>query len=129
MPPAPPSDFVRFVCEALGPLGGPGGDVAWRRMFGGYGLYAHGVMFALVAWDTLYFKVDDRNRPAYEALGLEPFRPDPGKPLAMSYFPPPESALDDREELLAWARPALDAALAAASAKAAKAVKKAKAKA
>ena len=42
-------------------------------MFGGAGVYCDGVMFALVPRDTLYFRVDDGNRAAYEAEGLEPF--------------------------------------------------------
>lgn len=86
-------------------------------MFGGYGLYCDGLMFALVADETLYFKVNDGNRAAYEALGLEPFRPFAGKPTALPYRPPPESALDDPNELLDWARPALEAALRAAARK------------
>ena len=31
------------------------------------------IIFALILRDTLYFKVDDGNRPAYEAEGLAPF--------------------------------------------------------
>lgn len=109
----PPSEFVSSLCDALAPLG----DVRARRMFGGYGIHCDGLTFALVADDTLYFKVDDGNRAPYEALGLEPFRPFAGRPTALSYRPPPDSALDDPAELLDWARPALDAALRAAAAK------------
>lgn len=113
MPPATPSDFVRMVCESLVPLG----DVSARRMFGGYGLYCDGLFFALVADETLYFKVDDGNRADYEALGLGPFKPFDDKPVTMSYHPPPESALDDPDELLRWARPAFAAAVRAAATK------------
>jgi len=109
----PPSEFVSSVCETLARLG----DVRARRMFGGYGISCDGLTFALVSDDTLYFKVDDGNRAAYEALGLEPFRPFADKPTAMSYRPPPDSALDDPDDLLDWARPALEAALRAAAAK------------
>lgn len=100
---APVSDFVRLLCETMAALG----DVTARRMFGGYGLYCDGVIFAIVADETLYLKTDAETRPAYEAMGLEPFRPYPGKSTAMPYHPPPDSALDDSEELLAWARPAV----------------------
>lgn len=110
---APPSDFVQFICESLAPLG----DLTVRRMFGGYGVYCDGLFFAIVADDVLYFKVDDGNRADYEALGLRPFKPSDGKPVTLSYHPPPESALDGPGELQGWARPALAAAARAAAAK------------
>lgn len=113
MPARLPSEFVTNLCEALARLG----DVRARRMFGGYGISCDGLTFALVADDTLYFKVDDGNRADYVALGLTPFRPMAEKPVTLSYYPPPDSTLDDSNELLAWARPALEAALRAASRK------------
>ncbi|MCG5239821.1 TfoX/Sxy family protein [Azospirillum doebereinerae] len=113
MPARPPSEFVVTVCETLAALG----DVRARRMFGGYGISCDGLTFALVSDDTLYFKVDDANRASYEALGLEPFRPFTDRPTALSYRPPPDSALDDPRDLLDWARPALEAALRAAARK------------
>lgn len=110
---APPSDFVQFIGESLAPLG----DLTVRRMFGGYGVYCDGLFFAIVADDVLYFKVDDGNSADYEALGLRPFKPSDDKPVTLSYYPPPESALDDPDELLGWARPAIAAAARAAAAK------------
>jgi DNA transformation protein len=49
------------------------GHITTRRMFSGAAIYCDGVVFALVLRDVLYFKVDDGNRSAYEAEGLEPF--------------------------------------------------------
>jgi len=40
-----------------------------RAMFGGVGIYAGDLFFALIADDTLYFKVDDSNRPDFEQRG------------------------------------------------------------
>ena len=60
------SEFVSYVVESLQPLG----PVGARRMFGGHGIYLDGVMFALIADDQLYLKVDGGNRAAYEAAGL-----------------------------------------------------------
>ena len=107
------SELVRFLCESLTPLGA----IAARRMFGGYAVYCDGVVFALVAHNVLYFKTDDGNRSDYEALGLQPFKPFDDKPTVMPYFPPPESALDDPDELMLWARPALAAAIRTAAVK------------
>ena len=44
-------------------------------MFGGVGIYAGELFFALIADDTVYFKVDQSNRPEFEARGMGPFRP------------------------------------------------------
>ena len=71
-------DHVLDLMAALGP-------VTARRMFGGFGIYLDGVMFALIADDILYLKVDDRTRPDYEAAGSAPFRPrQKGKPFTMA---------------------------------------------
>lgn len=106
------AEFADLVCEFLAPMG----DVRARRMFGGWGVYLDGVMFALIADDTLYFRTDERTRPAYEAEGLPPFTPFPDKPIRMPYHRAPDSALDDESDMLAWARPAFDAALRARAA-------------
>ena len=66
---APSADFLEFLQDQLRGLG----RITTRRMFSGAGLYCDGVIFALILRDTLYFKVDDGNRAAYEAEGLEPF--------------------------------------------------------
>ena len=75
------SDFVDNVLDLLGAWGG----VAARKMFGGYGLYRQGLMFALVADDVLYFKVDDQNRAEFTAAGMGPFVYEgKSKPVSMS---------------------------------------------
>lgn len=105
------SEFVHFVVESLQALG----PVAAKRMFGGHGLFLYGVMFGLIAWDTLYFKVDEINRPAYEGRGLGPFSyvSQQGKTATMSYCEAPPESLDEPEVMLSWAREAHAAALRA----------------
>jgi DNA transformation protein len=107
--------FVELVKDALCGLG----PVSVRRMFGGAGVYADGVMFGLVADDTLYLKADDETQRAYEAEGLGPFMyTGGGRTIAMSYWRIPERLLDDADEMTAWARVALGVARAAAKPKA-----------
>jgi len=107
-------DFVEHCVELLGDLG----PVAARRMFGGWGLYVQGCMFALIADEVLYLKADAESRPLFEAEGLQPFVYEArGKSLTMSYFQPPDTAMEDRAEMRAWARAAADAAFRAASAR------------
>ncbi len=108
------NEFVTHVVDMLEPLG----PVSARRMFGGYGIYLDRLMFALVASDTLYLKVDDESRGEFEAAGLEPFRyTKKGKTYQMSYHAAPEDALEDAELLRDWARKAVDAAMRAAHGK------------
>ena len=105
------NEFVTHVLDLLEPLG----PVTARRMFGGYGIYLDGTMFALVADDTLYLKVDDTSRGEFVAAGLEPFRySKKGKSYQMSYHAAPEDALEEAELLRDWARKAVDAAFRAA---------------
>ena len=94
-------DFLAYVLEQLHLLG----SVSSRRMFGGVGLYADGLFFALIDDDTLYFKVDDSNRADYQQRGCKPFMPFPDKSeVSMSYYNVPAEVLDDAEDLLGWAQ-------------------------
>ena len=100
-------EFRNFLEELLAGFG----PVQIKPMFGGAGIYADGVMFGLIADDTLYFKADDGNRGAFEVEGMSPFMyRGRGKPVAMSYWRVPERLLDDPEEIADWACSALAAA-------------------
>jgi DNA transformation protein len=99
--------LVALIEEQLEPLG----RIAFKRMFSGAGVYCDGVIFALILRDTLHFKVDDANRPAYQAEGTEPFSYEAqGKIRQLgAYWRVPERLLDEPEEMLEWARAALAA--------------------
>jgi DNA transformation protein len=104
-------DFVEHVCELLAPLGA----IRSKRMFGGWCIYVDEVPTGLVAYDTLWFKVDDGNRADYEAAGVGPFKPFPDRETVMSYWQVPAAVMDDRRSLLEWARRAFDAAMRSAT--------------
>lgn len=74
-----------------------------RRMFGGVGLYSGEQFFGIVAFDRLWFKVDDSNRSDYVARGSGPFQPFPDRPTAMSYYEVPADLFGELEELRVWA--------------------------
>ena len=113
--------FAELLSDALAPLG----QVVVRRMFGGGGVYCGGVMFGLVADDTLYLKADETTTAAFEAEGCGPFVFEgKGKPMTMSYWRMPERLLDDPEEMVAWAAKALAVAAKGAAAKAKVAARK-----
>ena len=117
-------DFLEFLQDQLRGLG----PITTRRMFSGAGIYCDGVIFALVLRDTLHFKVDDGNRAAYEAEGMQPFTYQArGKLVRMeAYWRVPERLLDDPDEMVLWARDALAAGRRAAASKAKTKTKKRK---
>ena len=96
--------FRNFVLEQLA-RATPG--VQGRAMFGGVGIYSRGLFFALIADDTLYFKVDATNRPDFEARGMGPFRPPGPAGEALQYYAVPEDVLEDPDSLRPWAERAL----------------------
>jgi DNA transformation protein len=102
--------FLAFVLEQLDPIG----PIVTKRMFGGVGLYAGDLFFALIAGDVLYLKGDDATRGAREAVGARPFQPYPGRPKGkgkMQYYSVPAAILEDDDQLIAWAKEAVSIAL------------------
>ena len=105
------TEFLTFVLDQLKDLG----PVTARNMFGGTGLYLGGTIFALIAYDTLYLKVDDVNRPDFEKAGMPPFQPFEDKPYVMSYYEVPVDVLEDSVQLIQWAGGSVEASLRAPS--------------
>jgi DNA transformation protein and related proteins len=103
--------FLDFIKEQLQDFG----TVSVRRMFGGAGIFRDGLMFALIADETLYLKADAVSQGDFEALSLPPFTygAKGGKRTVMAYWRAPEACLDDRDEMTEWARKAFGAALRA----------------
>ena len=108
-------EYRAYIEDLVEPLG----HVSSRRMFCGLGVFYRGLMFALIVNDVLHFKVDDENRPDYEAAGMEAFSYlRKGKKRGLnSYWTVPVDVLDNEEEFLTWSRGAADAALRADAAK------------
>jgi DNA transformation protein len=107
--------FLEWLRELLE----PNGRVAFKRMFGGHGVYLGGVFVAIVVDGRPYFKADAETEPDFAAAGCAPFVYDSGgKRVEMSYWSLPESALDSAEDMSPWARRALAAAARKPAAKA-----------
>lgn len=96
--------FRTFVLDQLGRVVP---RVRCRSMFGGVGIYSGNLFFALIARDTLYFKVDDSNRGDFAARGLGPFRPYGDDRDVMKYYEVPEDILEDLDALRHWTEKAL----------------------
>jgi DNA transformation protein len=81
-----------------------------RSMFGGVGIYGGDIFFAVIADDTLYFKVDESNRSDFEELGMGPFRPYGEDGEVMQYYQVPPELLEDVEALRPWVEKAMTVA-------------------
>ena len=73
-------------------------------MFGGYGIFESGVMFALVnSHGDPFLKADETNRSRFEKVKAKQH----GK---MPYFQVPPAVLKDKKVLTEWARASIEVA-------------------
>lgn len=108
----PESEFVSYAVDLLQTVG----PATARRMFGGYGIFIEGLMFALVARNTLYLKVDEQSVGEFTEKGLEPFTyARNNRVIALSYYQAPEETLENIDEMNLWGNKAYAAALRAAA--------------
>jgi len=98
------SSFRTFVVDQLNRVVP---QLRARAMFGGVGIYAGDLFFALIADDSLYFKVNDSNRQDFERLGMKPFQPYGEGGEVMQYYQVPADLLEDPETLKPWAEKAI----------------------
>lgn len=102
------TSFAEFLREQLAPLG----HITMRRMFGKTGVFCGGLMLGMVRDNTLYFRVDDENRVAFNEA--ESFAPldyqKKGASIDLSFWRAPDRLFDDPVEFVSWGRAALAAA-------------------
>ncbi|MFZ2031796.1 MAG: TfoX/Sxy family protein [Vitreimonas sp.] len=120
--------FVKELFAGMGP-------VQIKRMFGGAGVYADGLMFGLLDSDTIHIKANDDAMKAdliTEGSGafvwIPQNGPRKGEQIDLGYWRLPDAALDDPDEAVKWGRRALALAKAKAAAKPKRAASKAKSK-
>lgn len=104
--PRPP--LVDHYAEEFSALGA----IEVNHFFGGWQFRCGGRQFAAFIRDALYLRAADNLRQALQAAGSEPFWYEKqGKRVTVGgYQTVPDSALDDRDELLEWAARAMAAA-------------------
>ena len=108
--------FAAYIVDLMRPFA----PVTARAMFGGFGVYRDGLMFALLLDERLYFKVDEQTVGAFNARGLGPFTYESadGKVGSLKYFTAPDEVYEDSQEMVRWARDAYACAVRAQGAKA-----------
>jgi DNA transformation protein and related proteins len=105
--------------EDLKALFEPFGPVSVKRMFGGSGIYAEGMCFAIEANGEIFLKTDSLSRAVFSATDSAPFTyMAKGKSRPTSYWSLPTAAHEEGDELRRWANMGLEAARRAATAKA-----------
>ena len=89
-------EFLDYVIDILSPLY----QVKTRKLFGGYGLYINGKIFALIAQQELYFKAHNKATEFFIKFNSEPFSyKKRGKIIKMSYWKVPAEILENPELL------------------------------
>lgn len=98
-------ELLRELFAAIGPI-------QIRKFFGGQGIYADGIIIAVVVHGELMLKVDAQSEPEFEEAGSRPWTyARPGKAaVRMPYSTMPDDAFDDPDIAGRWARLAFEAA-------------------
>lgn len=84
--------YLELVLDTLASLGA----VTGRAMFGCFGVFHEGRMFALISDDTLYLKADESNIEGFTRRACPRFK-------RMLYYRIPEDVFEDDRELVRWA--------------------------
>jgi DNA transformation protein len=94
------TEVSQTVVTKLRPLG----TVTAKKMFGGYGIFESGAMFALIdSSGAVFLKVDDTNRSKYEEIQARPH----GR---MPYYQIPAEVLKDDHNFQDWVKLSLEIA-------------------
>nr|WP_300309437.1 TfoX/Sxy family protein [Halomonas sp.] len=100
-------ELLDFLLDQLAPLG----NVSARRMFGSMGVFLDGRMFGILSRENrFYIKADAGSLEKFVEQGCEPFSYWVSQPSGerkqkrLSYYEVPDSALEDQDELMFWAR-------------------------
>lgn len=80
----------------------PLGVISYKKMFGGYGIFESGTMFALVPKDGgVFLKSGQANLSRFQEAGATKHR-------RMPYYQIPEGVYSDNSQLLEWTREAIE---------------------
>src|SRR5690348_6195249 len=106
----PDDSFKAFVLDQLSALP----DVRAKAMFGAFGIYSDDKFFGILDEGRLFFKTDAQSQTDYTSRGMEPFTYEAKgkKRIAMAYHEVPPDVLENPQELVLWARKAIQIASA-----------------
>ena len=61
-------EFVRYICDQMSGAG----EITYRKMFGDYGVYCNGKIFALICDNRLFVKMTGAGSVVWPGLPQEP---------------------------------------------------------
>ncbi len=101
-------EFIKYVKELLLPLG----ELSEGVFFGGFSFKSGSKQFAMIMGNTLYFCVNDQTRKKYQSLHMVPFSYSTKKGIVNvnKYFSVPEELFENEEDLIIWAKEAIQVA-------------------
>ncbi|MAU14519.1 MAG: competence protein TfoX [Muricauda sp.] len=97
------TDYLDFVLDQLSNWR----TVRPKKMFGCIGLYAEGVIFGVIAKETVFLKVDDTNKKHYIEAGSESLKLFKNNTTVPSYYEVPIDILENAEQFTTWAEQSL----------------------
>ena len=100
--------YTTYVKDQLSTFG----EVEFKKMFGGIGIFKNGIMFGKIGGDTFRLKVDQSNQKQFEDKGMKPFYSEKKK-KGMPYWEVPADVLENRSVLAEWAKQSYEIALKA----------------
>lgn len=108
-------DFGEWVREHFADLG----RLEIKRMFGAAGVYAAGVMFALLDDGVVWLRGDEALGEVFAQAGSRQFTypTKDARTMTMGYWSLPDAALDDPDEAVVWGRRSLEIAVRKAAGK------------
>ncbi|MBD0776413.1 TfoX/Sxy family protein [Maribacter sp. ANRC-HE7] len=98
------TDYVDFILDQLSNWK----TIITKRMFGCVGLYADGLMFGIIAKETIYFKVDDSNKNKYLEAGSETLKLFKSNSVVASFYEVPVEIIEDANQFVVWAEASLE---------------------
>lgn len=104
-----PNHFQAYVEAQLEDIEG----LKFKRMFGGFGLYAGELFFGILNRERLYFRINEQTKKRYENAGMDVFITPARKKALKNYYEVPLAVIEQRSDLAEWAREAVAAAKSA----------------
>lgn len=105
-------EYLEYLSDLFSAV--PGSST--KKMFGGAGVFRHGLMYGLALGDgKIALKADAETIPDFEAEGCDAwyYEDKRGGKKSMNYWYMPERLADDPDELLQWAMKAFYVAVRA----------------
>jgi TfoX/Sxy family transcriptional regulator of competence genes len=104
----PQVEQLRSVLEMATPYPPNEIDLAFRHMFGGIGVYAHGQMFASLSNVGLALKLPQDAQSELSVLGGRGLQYAPDAPVSKQYMVLPDAVVHNSEALARWVRASID---------------------